>query len=294
MGLTAIHKCATDGLSRYTRTVGAYDATTAAFVGEIVKVPVLALAVLAFEGRSRFWPVLRCVVRDQPFELMLPGLAYSIQNILYFQALSHVSVATYQILSQSKLVFTALFMITILQRKLTMKQLWALALLLFGTILTQWSEVPQSAKIGGSPLYGGFLVVLGALLSAWPNVYYEKVLKTESKEQWAKNIQLTFWIWFWLLVVSLRSLPQALSSMSSGTLLTGFTGLVWVVILLQSFKCILIPATLKWGDNIIYAYAKPLSILLTVTVTTLLLKGTSLLFCVGVAFVLLSMRLYGA
>lgn len=86
-----MHKCVTDGLSRYTRTTGvAYSATTVAILGELVKVPILAGAVMTFEGPRRFIPLVKEAMKEEPLKLMLPGLAYASQNILYFMALSHL------------------------------------------------------------------------------------------------------------------------------------------------------------------------------------------------------------
>ena len=42
----------------------------------------------------------------------------------------------------------------------------------------------------------------------------------------------------------------------------GFTPAVWGVVLLKALNGILIPATFKYADNILYTYAKPGSIVL--------------------------------
>jgi len=257
----------------------------------------LLATVLAFEGRAGLRKVLKLVVTDSPFALALPGLAYSIQNILYYQALSHLSVASYQVLSQSKLLFTAFFMAILLKRQLSTRQIGALLLLMLGTIITQLSEMSRSTMTGGNALYGGFLAITGAALSALPNVYFEKVLKTEGQNMWSRNIQLSFWIWFWLIVISLPSLMSTsdINLASGESMMTGITAWVWVVIVLQGFKAILIPATLKYGDNILYSYAKPMSILLAAifsAVVSGIFPGT--LFVVGSVLVLASMQLYGA
>jgi len=188
--------------------------------------------VLTFEGRAGLWPVLKSAVKDAPFALALPGLAYSVQNILYFEALSHLSVASYQVLSQSKLLFTGLFMSIILKHRLSRRQFLALVLLMIGTILTQLSEMSRSAITGGNAVYGGLLALGGAALSALPNVYYEKVLKTEGHNLWSKNIQLSFWIWFWLVVISLPSVlsREGIYLPSRTTMMTGITASVWLVI----------------------------------------------------------------
>lgn len=168
-----------------------------------------------------------------------------------------------------------------------------------GTILTQLSEVSRSSVVGGNALYGGVLTILGALLSALPNVYYEKILKTKGQNQWAKNMQLTFWISFWLLIVGSPAAVQSMlqggvASVSLDSMLTGVTGWVWLVTLLQGLKCLLIPATLKYADNILYAYAKPASILLTAGATAAITNILpSMNFVAGAGLVFASMVMYG-
>jgi len=274
-----------------------YSANVASILSELVTVPVLLGTVLAFEGRAGLQKVLKLALTDSPFSLALPGLAYSIQNILYSQALSHLSVASYQVLSQSKLLFTGLFMAILLKRQLSKRQMLALVFLMLGTILTQLSEMSRSSITGGNALYGGFLAIAGAALSALPNVYYEKVLKTQGQNMWSRNIQLSCWIWFWLIVISFPSLMSSsnINLASGDSIFTGITAWVWVVIVLQGFKAILVPATLKYGDNILYSFAKPMSIVLTAlfsVVVSGIFPGAR--FVLGAFFVLASMRLYGS
>lgn len=296
--LMVSHKCVTDGLSRFTRTSGVpFSANMVSILSEFVTVPVLLGTVLALEGRVGLRKVLKRAVMDTPFALALPGLAYSVQNILYYEALSHLSVASYQVLSQSKLLFTGLFMTILLKRWLSKRQILALVFLMLGTILTQLSEMSRSCITGGNALYGGFLAIAGAALSALPNVYFEKVLKAEGQSMWARNIQLSFWIWFWLIVISFPSLMSSISvSLTTGaSMMTGITAWVWVVIVLQGFKAVLVPATLKYGDNILYSFAKPMSIVLTAlfsVVVSGIFPGAR--FVLGAFFVLASMRLYGS
>ena len=140
-----------------------------------------------------------------------------------------------------------------------------------GTVLTQVSEVSRNAQVGGeNALLGGALTVLGAALSALPNVYYEKVLKKEGENQWVRNVQLTFWISVFLLLFGVPAMVQSLAgpeAVSLGGMLRGVTPWVYLVTLLQGLKCLIIPATLKHADNILYAYSKPAAILLTAGIT---------------------------
>mmetsp|Transcript_26101 Transcript_26101/g.77828 ORF Transcript_26101/g.77828 Transcript_26101/m.77828 type:complete len:219 (+) Transcript_26101:257-913(+) len=75
----------------------------------------------------------------------------------------------------------------------------------------------------------------------------------------------------------------------------GFTPAVWGVILLKALNGLLIPATFKYADNILYSYAKPSSIVVTTLVSAAfagVVPAPSLL--IGVALVVSSVVLYSS
>ena len=73
LSLLVVHKCVTDGLSRFTRMSGVpYSATTASIIGELVKIPILTIAILIFEGKDRIGAIVREAISDSPLLLMLP------------------------------------------------------------------------------------------------------------------------------------------------------------------------------------------------------------------------------
>jgi UDP-sugar transporter A1/2/3 len=115
------------------------------------QVPLLLTAIACFEGPRRVVPILQEAWADDKWKLCLPGLAYAAQNVLYFMALSHISAASYQLLSQTKLLFTGVFMASLLGKRLGKAQYAALALLMGGSVLTQLSEV-CGGGVGGSSL----------------------------------------------------------------------------------------------------------------------------------------------
>ena len=112
-----------------------------------------------------------------------------------------------------------------------------------------------------------------------PNVWYEKILKTEGEDEWARNIQVTCWIFLWIAASQLGAAasafragvpgavapwasPYAFGSSMIGSM-EGITPAVWAVVALKSLNGILIPATLKYAGNLVYLYAKPTSIVAT-------------------------------
>ncbi|KAH8046925.1 pyrimidine nucleotide-sugar transmembrane transporter [Aureococcus anophagefferens] len=110
----------------------------------------------------------------------------------------------------------------------------------------RWAALARRAPT----LLGGGLTVLGALLSAVPNVWYEKILKTEGEDEWARNIQVTCWIFLWIAASQLGSAasafragvpgavapwasPYAFGSSMIGSM-EGITPAVWAVVALKS------------------------------------------------------------
>lgn len=303
-------KVLADVVTDYTRRHGAaYSGATVSMLSEVAKFPVLVIAICAFAGGpGRLWPTVKRAYTDTPFKISWIAGAYAAQNVLYFMALGRISAASYQVLSQSKMVFTAILAVTMLNEKLRKRDIAALGALLGGSVLVQLSEMASggAGKGGAEALLGGGFAVLGALLSAVPNVWYEKLLKTEGEDEWARNVQVTVWIFSWIALSQLGTSVNAVRAGLAGAVspfssvpnfgkallgsMDGITPAVWLVIALKSLNGILIPATLKYAGNLVYLYAKPTSIVLTALATAVYsstLPPAS--FCAGSALVIWSM-----
>eukprot|EP00440_Ansanella_granifera_P071830 gb/GFBE01077949.1/.p1 GENE.gb/GFBE01077949.1/~~gb/GFBE01077949.1/.p1 ORF type:complete len:485 (+),score=53.70 gb/GFBE01077949.1/:1-1455(+) len=291
-----LQKCASDGLTWYTRArlKATYSGANVALLSEVLKFPILAIAIALASGAKSVLPTFKAATTEAPLALAWVSAAYAGQNVLYFFCLEHISAAGYQVLSQSKLIFTAALMWVMLGKHFTGRQLFALALLMAGAAATQFAEVAGGTVLSGSaPWLGGALTVLSAVLSALPNVLYERLLK-QGNNQWVANLQLTTWIIFWVAILRFLERGPAASGFGLSGLTSGFTPLVWCIVLLKTMNCIIIPACLKYADNIVYGYAKPVSIVLTCAVTSAVTSTTPpTLQIAGVIMVLWSMWLYG-
>ena len=75
----------------------------------------------------------------------------------------------------------------------------------------------------------------------------------------------------------------------------GFTPAVWGVVVLKALNGLLIPATFKYADNILYAYAKPSSIVVTTILGCALSRQwPSVSLILGVSAVVGSIFLYSS
>eukprot|EP00437_Effrenium_voratum_P055002 CAMPEP_0181521512 /NCGR_PEP_ID=MMETSP1110-20121109/66878_1 /TAXON_ID=174948 /ORGANISM="Symbiodinium sp., Strain CCMP421" /LENGTH=277 /DNA_ID=CAMNT_0023652063 /DNA_START=352 /DNA_END=1185 /DNA_ORIENTATION=- len=273
-----------------------YSGSHAALMSSMMKFPLLLFAVAVFSSPGNIGPTVRAAFKESPFALWWVGLLYAAQNLLYFVCLQYISAAAYQILSQSKMIFTALFMFQLLGKRFALRQLVAVILLVVGTVATQLAEIKGPVVEGAQPWMGAALTLLSALFSALPNVFYERLLK-EDKNQWVSNVQLTAWTLLWVSILSWCEGGASVSLQSLGHFacaVSEFKPLVWVIILLKALNVILVPACLKYGDNIIYGYAKPLSIVLTCAVTAAASSTMpSPLMLTGVLLVVVSILTYG-
>lgn len=97
-----------------------YLGSVAVLAAEVIKLPVCLGLIARDEGGVV--PMLR-KVKDQVFvkwrdtlSMGIPALCYCLQNALFFVALSRLSATSYQLWSQSKTLFTALFFTSYLGR----------------------------------------------------------------------------------------------------------------------------------------------------------------------------------
>ena len=356
--LLVVHKSVTDSLTRYTRVQGAYSASTVAMMAEIFKFPLIISAIASIGGGlDQVIPTFRMALAA-PLGNAWIALCYTFNNLLYFPALSSLSAVAYQVLSQSKTLFTAGMMYFVVGKKLTRKQVGAAAqfaaaqfgaaqfrgaqfclaprnsltprafplaqvvavfLLIAGALMVQFQELGTATAVAGvttSAVYwAAFLTLFSSFISALPNVVYEKVLKAEGANQWVNNVQVTWWIIIWVtlagLIGPLKSAlggagaaalagalpPLTLSGLKASFVgaFAGFTPAVWGVVVLKALNGLIIPATFKYADNIVYSYAKPSSIVVTTVLGAVLagqLPAPSLV--AGVALVLLSIQLYSS
>ena len=77
-------------------------------------------------------------------QVMVPSAVYLIQNNLLYVAASNLDVATYQITYQLKILTTAMFAVTMLNKKLLPTQWLSLLTLIAGVAMVQLSDVKES------------------------------------------------------------------------------------------------------------------------------------------------------
>lgn len=259
----------------------------------------LLLATLAGDGGHRKGSrlgnaALECYAHRGSYVLVIPAALYAVQNNLQYVAASNLEPAVFQLLYQMKLLTTAFFSVTLLQRRLRGRQWAAIALLAAGL-----AEASRATAVPSRGTHGvfltGFLAVFAACgTSGFSSVYFERVVKTSATplSVWARNAQLAT---FSTIIAATGALLKDGDQIRARGPLAGFTPLVWTVVMLQAGGGLCTAAAIAYADNLLKGFATGISVLLS-TVASCIWFDFSLSpsFALGAAAVLAAVALYAS
>ncbi|CAH8670204.1 unnamed protein product [Schistosoma haematobium] len=183
-------------VSRSVQNSELYSASTVVVCSEFLKLLLSIFLVLSQEGeikRSISSIYNQIIVQyDDMIQILIPSTLYIVQNNLLYFAISHLNAVLYQILYQSKIFTTAIFMILLLNQRLRSTQWFALLLLSTGIILTQLPSLDQSPSSSEfhSNFYGLLAILFASVTSGFAGVYLEKIFKGTSTSIWMRNLHL--------------------------------------------------------------------------------------------------------
>uniref|UniRef100_F1L7G5 UDP-galactose/UDP-N-acetylglucosamine transporter srf-3 n=1 Tax=Ascaris suum TaxID=6253 RepID=F1L7G5_ASCSU len=245
----------------------------------------------------RFLMQCKAAILDDPTEtakVCVPAMIYTLQNNLYYIALSHLEATTFCLAYQMKIFTTALFLRFMLKRKLSMQQWFALILLAVGVADVQIEYKPplSSTRTRQYPAIGFTAVISMCFTSAFAGVYLEKVLKGSVVNIWMQNIRLS------LLGIPISAISVILNDydlVAQGGIFRGFDELVWIMTITNSVGGLLISIVIKYADNILKAYAQSLAIVGAAAGSWILFDFTpNFMFTLGAFTVITSVYMYTA
>lgn len=254
-------------VTSYSRTLKpAYLATVAVFFAECLKL-VGAVLLLTCEVRSPRVALVQiaslvCENGSATMLFAVPAICYTLQNNLWYYALSHLDPVTAAVTSQMKIITTAIATVIMLGRKLTWLQWCALFGLTCGLVVMQWGsqeKLPTTRAIeaaGGkeglttpkNSVGGAVAMLLATILSAYSGVFLERLFKTVKLTLWLQSIQLSV---FALPVAFLTMCAYDHRALRHGRLMVGFNEVVWVAVSLNAVGGIAVSMALKYADNIL-------------------------------------------
>jgi UDP-sugar transporter A1/2/3 len=229
------------------------------------------------------------------FKIAVPSGMYAAQNNLLFLALTYLDAPQTQVTYQLKIIFTAVFSVVFLSKKISSKQWFALVLLMAGVALVQYPSGSSSDETNvnlSNKLFGVFVLVVACLSSGFSGVYFELLLKTSTLSLWMRNVQMAF---FGMIFSSLAVYLNDGEHISQQGFFQGYNKYVIGVLLLQTYGGLLVACVVKYTDNIIKGFATSISIIVSSVVSYLVFKDFALtpLFISGSSMVLLATFVYG-
>ena len=240
---------------------------------------------------------------SESIKLTIPAFLYVVQNYLLFFALSNLSVPTYQVTAQGKILTTAVFSRILLKKQISTMQYLSLLLLAGGVALVNLSEYrtititnTTTAAINTheqNQILGLLAVGVTCVTSAICGVYFELLIKTTTQISVHKrNFQLAFWSF--LLTTGTIFYNDMDAVMDKG-LFQGFDGAVIVVIVCQALGGLLVSLMLKYADAILKGFATSVAILVATAMSVILFDAKlSFLFFLGGGMVGSALKIYSS
>jgi UDP-sugar transporter A1/2/3 len=296
-----------------------------------VKLPISA--VLYAHECGGFTPAVRSLVADfrerymEWLQLAVPALLYTVQNTLLYVGLANVEAAIGQITYQSKILWTAMFSIIILGKKLSSTQWLALVVLALGILAVQGvgggnsssgasghhandDSMPKHSKhysnhrhhhgrsladvaAEQNPALGIGAMMLAAICTSFASVYFEKMLKGASKPSlWLRNIQLSSYS---SVIAIIGLLLSKDASLAERGWMAGFGPATWASVIFQASGGIIVAITIKYADNILRGFAQALALIVGAIGSWLLFDfHLTPMFSLGVVLVIGAVFLYGS
>ena len=242
--------------------------------------------------------------------MCVPSLLYVMQNSLQFVAVNHLDASSFTILSQLKILTTAVCSVLMLGTSLSLRKWRALLLLVIGAVLVQFPRDSSAASSAATlpaarSSVTGLAAVLGMVcLSGIAGIWLEKFLKNKdtapaiagmpappAASLWERNLQLSLYgMLFGLSSVAINDY-QAVREHGffySYSLWTLF------VILTAAVGGLIVAVVVKYTSTIVKGFATSISIILTSVCSLALFPSDELstLFWIGAACVLLSIFNY--
>ena len=291
-----------------------YLTSTAVFLNEVIKLVICIFVALRDRKKidgpmstlaTRLRGLWAEVFRSDSWKLAIPAALYTFQNSLQYIAVSNLDAATFQVTYQLKIITTALFSVTMLQRKLSTAQWISLFLLTAGIAIVQIPATDDTSKPPVTPHTGihnrwlpprdvagrvgngedhmnrgvGLIAVtVACTTSGLAGVYFEKVLKGSSTSLWVRNIQLSFYSLFPAFFIGVV-LKDGREILHRG-FFDGYNGVVWTAIGFQAAGGIVVALCVNYADNIAKNFSTSISILLS-SVASVYLFGFQITFWVG-------------
>ncbi|GAB9464078.1 hypothetical protein Gpo141_00001519 [Globisporangium polare] len=219
-----------------------------------------------------------------------PALIYVLQNYLNQSAVVVLDGVTFNILNQTKIIWTALLVYLMLRRYQSRQQILALTILCAAAVLMTTSSSKPSSKEGGDKangitdaafFTGAYQALIAAILSALAGTIIQRALQNQKRNAYVVTIELsvlgelTILLWSLTSGVGLMSKPNASTEVhgltthntsghdSSVGMWDGWTVMTFFTLLCQATGGMVVGFVIKYCGNVEKSFAVVFGMIIT-------------------------------
>ncbi|CAH1782776.1 unnamed protein product [Owenia fusiformis] len=226
----------------------------------------------------------------------IPSIIYAVNNNIYYFAFYYTTPAVWNILTQFRIILTAVVYRVIFKREVTRLQWGALMLLIFGIVLTQRTSSDHGDE-GGNLLKPQALILALVVcgLSVVGSVYMEYLFKNDKRTFFEQQLQLYI---FGSMAASIFYFGEIKSTPSwEQWQEVPVTAIGWLIlcIFLSGIIGISVALIVKKLDNIVKIYTQALSNMATTIISAILFPDhlkLNVTFAVALVAVFTAIHLY--
>lgn len=284
-----VHLCEVDGKLPF-------SSASVVLITEIIKL-CISLIFLFMEVRASDKPLTIPSFRFAlPF--CVPAILYCINNNLGVQMQLHMDPASYQVLSNLKILSTAVLYRLIIKKPITNIQWIALTMLASAGVSNSYGGMhakptEHSAGVIHITMTGLCLISVYCFVSGLSGVYTEYILKRHY--QASLHLQNSLLYIFGIVLNGSAWLTEAMFSRDKDAfnLFKGYTSYTWTLILSQACIGLIMSAVMKHASNITRLFLISSAMLVTTTLSMLIFNlQLNLFFCIAFVLVIVALILY--
>ncbi|XP_073476967.1 probable UDP-sugar transporter protein SLC35A4 [Aquarana catesbeiana] len=264
-------------------------------------IPFSSSAVVLLIEVLKFIISLAChlITENKPFDMSVswrfalpyafPAILYGVNNNLVIHMQHFMDPSSFQVLSNLKIVSTALLYSILLGQRLSIRKWFAIFLLTAAGVFYSYGGIQDVEKASAAAqlyitLPGLLIMVIYCLISGMSAVYTEMTLKTQKIPL---NLQNIFLYSFGIVI----NLLAHSSGSHNGGFLDGFSIWVFVIVLSQAFNGLIMSVVMKHSSNITRLFIISCSMLVNGLLSYMLLQ-LQLTFLFFLAVVLIGFAVY--
>eukprot|EP00929_Paragymnodinium_shiwhaense_P106841 TRINITY_DN7260_c0_g1_i1.p1 TRINITY_DN7260_c0_g1~~TRINITY_DN7260_c0_g1_i1.p1 ORF type:complete len:276 (-),score=44.54 TRINITY_DN7260_c0_g1_i1:543-1370(-) len=225
---------------------------------------------------------------------LVPSILYAVNNNLDIINNQYMDPATESVLTQMKILTTALAWKLVFKKTIGQRKWWSLILLFVGCTVAGYPSGDKRNSMYIEP-FGFVLIALYVVISATAGVYNEWLYKGIDKDEsiHVSNIKIYTIGCLFLLLAHELSAPATGNSRSLREIFHGYNIYTWLLVTTYTVMGLLLAQVMKYFDSIVKLFISGASMYVSALLTALIFgRYPNAFFIIALSLVSMAMALY--